>query len=418
MTDSPACLHCGTPLSGTDERCSGCGAPRPGVVSASGPAEGATWLLGATARAEEARPPAKATPPPAIETDGWQEVRRQLEEATQGEFEVQGELGRGGMAAIYRARDLALGRNVAIKVMAPGLLMGPGMVDRFRQEAVTIANLHHPNIVTIHTVRHAGHLHFFVMQVVEGGSLETLLARPDPLPISLIQVILYQVGTGLSYAHRHGVIHRDIKPANVLLDGDGNCILTDFGIAKVVSATNLTQTGSTIGTPSYMSPEQCRAGELSISSDQYSLGVVAYEMLAGKPPFAGTAFEIMQAHNSSAPPAIRKKRPDCPAELEAAVLRMLAKDPKERFPSVAEAIEAIGGYIPGPRDPIRQELARLVGSGTGGSQPSPAPAKPIPFRTTLQVPAETLPPSAIPASPAPASTSKRAKADGGPGPRS
>jgi serine/threonine-protein kinase len=205
------------------------------------------------------------------------------------------------------------------------------------------------------------------------------------------------------------VIHRDIKPANVLLDGEGNCILTDFGIAKVTAATNLTQTGSTIGTPSYMSPEQCRAGELSSSSDQYSLGVVAYEMLAGRTPFSGSAFEIMQAHNAASPASIGEHRPDCPEELESAVLRMLAKRPEDRFPSVAEAIEAIGGYIPGPRDPIRQELARLVESGAASSRPAPAPLKPTPFRTTLPAPA----PAAVASSEVPqssTSTPKRGKA--------
>ncbi len=332
--------------------------------------------------------PDGATPPPptpAEEVDGWLEVRHQLEEATRGEFEIVRELGRGGMAAVFLAQDLALGRNVAIKVMAPGLLLGQGMVDRFRQEAVTIANLHHPNIITIHTVRQAGTLHFFVMQVVDGGSLEGVLKGPDPLPVALVQTILYQLGTGLAHAHRQGVIHRDIKPANVLLDAEGNAILTDFGIAKVTTASNLTQTGSTIGTPAYMSPEQCRAAELSSASDQYSLGVVAYEMLLGEAPFAGSPFEIMQAHTSAPPPGICEQRKDCPPELEAAVLKMMAKDPAERFPSVAEAIEAVGGYLPGPRDPLRHELVRLVRPDTPEPTAGRTPLTPIPAKTPLPI---------------------------------
>lgn len=294
------------------------------------------------------------------------------------------------MAAVYLARDLALNRNVAIKVMAPGLLMGPGMVDRFRQEAVTVANLHHPNIVTIHTVRQAGSLHFFVMQVVDGAPLEEILERPEPIPVYLVQAILYQLGVGLAYAHRRGVIHRDIKPANVLMDQEGNAILTDFGIAKVTTASNLTQTGSTIGTPAYMSPEQCMARELSGASDQYSLGIVAYEMLTGHPPYSGSPFEIMQAHTSGTLPPIRDSRPDCPPELEAAVFRMLAKNPEDRFPDVAEAIEALGGYLPGPQDPIRADLARLVRKDGGGPLPEREPLRPTPGRAATPVPSSRV----------------------------
>jgi uncharacterized protein YjdB len=314
-----------------------------------------------------------------------------LEEVVKDEFEILRELGRGGMAAVYLARDLALGRNVAIKVMAPGLLMGQGMVDRFRQEAVTIANLHHPNIVTIHTVRQAGALHFFVMHVVEEGSLEDILKRSQKIPIFLVQTILYQLGVGLSYAHRRGIIHRDIKPANVLLDRDGNAILTDFGIAKVATASNLTQTGSTIGTPAYMSPEQCRATDLTNASDQYSLGVVAYEMLTGHPPFAGSPFEIMQAHTAVDPASIRDQRPDCPHELEAAVFRMMAKNPDERFKNVAEAIEAVGGYLPGPQDPIRADLARLVKPEDGTAFTDREPLRPTPGKAVTPTPPPSRP---------------------------
>ena len=355
MTEHSSCLNCGEGLQDGVTQCPACGVGQPERV------------------------------------DGWETVRLQLEEATRGEFEIQRELGRGGMAAVYLAREVALGRNVAVKVMAPGLLMGQGMVDRFRQEAVTVANLHHPNIITIHTVRQAQSLHFFVMELVDGGSLEDVLRRPEPISIAAIQAILYQVGTGLARAHSRGVIHRDIKPANVLLDGDGNAIVTDFGIAKVTTASNLTQTGFTVGTPSYMSPEQCLARELTGASDQYSLGVVAYEMLVGQPPFTGSPFEIMQAHASTPVPGIRDRRPECPPELEAAVFRMLAKDPADRFPSVAEAIEAVGGYLPGPRDPLRLELVRLVRSDTEAPTEVWSPVGPLPPRSPSPAPAVPVP---------------------------
>ncbi|MGD2122825.1 MAG: protein kinase [Gemmatimonadota bacterium] len=370
MNDSATCHNCGEGLHPDDDVCPSCGARRPDEDLATARAGWATQVMEEGGVGEEGGAEDAGVP------EAWPGVRRELEGATHGEFEVVRELGRGGMAAVYLARDLALDRPVAIKVMAPGLLLGPGMVERFRQEAVTIASLHHPNIVTIHTVRQAENLHFFVMQLVEGGSLEDLLRRPDPLSLDLTRSILFQVGTGLAYAHDNGVIHRDIKPGNVLLDLEGNAILTDFGIAKVRTTTNLTQTGSTIGTPQYMSPEQCLAGELSPASDQYSLGVLAYEMLTGRTPFSGTPFAIMQAHTSSAPADIRTYRPDCPEETSEAVLKMLAKDPSGRFPGVTEAIEAIGGHVPGPRDPLRQELAELVRGFSGRlSVPPPGPSR-------------------------------------------
>lgn len=396
MNAARRCASCGGALGPGDRACTHCGTPSP--VSPTGGPGGATWVLGQTPPPSEgeAAPPQEPAAPggdaaasPAsgeAEYDGWLAVRRQLEEATRGEFEILGELGRGGMARVYRARDLALDRNVAIKVMAPGLLLGEGTVERFRQEAVTVAKLDHPNIITIHTVREAGPLHYFVMQVVEGASLEALLERPGLMPVYLTQAILYQVGVGLAHAHRQRIIHRDIKPANVLLDPDGNAILTDFGIAKVATTTNLTQTGATIGTPAYMSPEQCRAAELTVASDQYSLGVVAYEMLTGRPPFAGSPFEVMQAHTATPPPSIREQRSECPAEVEAAVLRMLAKNPEDRFPTIAEAIESLGGHLPGPRDPIRADLAGLV-KGEGRLPVSTRePLKPTPSSPSEAVP--------------------------------
>jgi len=407
MTEAPSCRACGGKLERDDVYCPACGTHRPDEELAAQQTMGATRLFvprsGEAAASIAQCPSCRAPhhtdalfctqcghslkPEPA---DAWTDVRRQLEQATAGEFEIVSELGRGGMAAVYVAKDLSLGRNVAIKVMAPGLLMGEGMVARFRQEAVTIANLRHPNIITVHGVRQAGNLHFFIMQLVEGGSLDAVLKGTGPLAIALVQAILYQVGTGLAHAHAHGVVHRDIKPANVLLDGEGNAIVTDFGIAKAASAVHLTQTGSTLGTPSYMSPEQCLARELSGASDQYSLGIVAYEMLVGRPPFTGSPFEIMQAHTMGAVGPFRDLRPDCPPELEAAVLHMLARDPAERFPTVAEAIEAVGGYLPGPRDPLRLELARLVRPDAPAPPPGWKGLTPIPSQHPTPLPAAAV----------------------------
>src|SRR5947207_4284662 len=210
-----------------------------------------------------------------------------LRKATLGEYEVLAELGRGGMATVYLAHDLALDRKVAIKVLAPALLlMGEGMVERFKREARTAAALSHPHIIPIYAVKESPDLVYFVMKFVEGRSLESIVRAAGPLPLTLVRAVLYQAGEALGYAHRRGVVHRDVKPANIMLDTDGWVVVTDFGIAKVSETQGLTMTGATIGTPSYMSPEQCEAKrELSGASDQYSLGIVAYELLAGRLPF-------------------------------------------------------------------------------------------------------------------------------------
>jgi serine/threonine-protein kinase len=322
-----ACAHCHTPLQPEERFCSSCGTP---VGSG------------------------------AIDESPWAGIVSQLSAATLGEFEVTRELGRGGMAAVYLAHEIALNRLVAIKVMAPGLFLGPGMVDRFRQEAVTVANLSHPNIITIHGVRQIEDLHFLVMKFIEGRSVEAVLASHGPLPVAAVRAMLFHVGSGLAYAHRRGVIHRDVKPANILLDADGNSIVTDFGIAKLIESDGHTQTGTMVGTPSYMSPEQCVGNTLTWSSDLYSLGIVAYQLLTGTVPFTGNAFAVMQAHTMTPPPPIGTRRSDCPPDLEAAVLRMLAKDPVDRYASMADALNALGALPTGEGDPVRPLLGRLA----------------------------------------------------------
>src|SRR5262249_34553383 len=258
--------------------------------------------------------------------------------ATIGEFFIKRELGRGGMAAVYLAHDISLNRKVAIKVMSPGLMMGAGMVERVKQEAVTVANLNHPNIVTIHAVRPMGGLHFFVMKLVPGRSLERIIAESGPLSAPVTQAIVFQVGGALAYAHKRGVIHRDVKPGNILMDEDGNAVVTDFGIAKVRESPTFTMTGATVGTPAYMSPQQCWSRDVTGASDQYSLGIVAYEMLTGTPPFTGPTLGILRAHVEETPRPLLEVRPDCTPDLASGVARMLAKEPADRWPDIMQAV--------------------------------------------------------------------------------
>ena len=337
------CPSCNAAVSGESRYCPQCGA----AVSGVSPSMAGSWPPGATAQATAAHSP-------------WDAVIARLRTATLGEFDIGRELGRGGMAAVFLAHDLALNRKVAIKVMSPGLLMGAGMIERFRQEAVTIANLQHANIVTVHAVRQLEDLHFFVMQFIEGQSLEGVLRANRALALDVARPMLYQVGTALAYAHRRGVVHRDIKPGNILLSGDGDALVTDFGIAKVAEGPTQTVTGMVVGTPSYMSPEQCHAKELDGKSDQYSLGIVAYQMLAGHVPFTGSAFAIMNGHTSEPVPSLRAIVPDLPESVEEAIVRMLAKKPNERFPTIAEALQALQARPVGEDSPIRDEIVRLA----------------------------------------------------------
>jgi serine/threonine-protein kinase len=320
-----------------------------------------------------------------------------LREETLGEYEIQVELGRGGMATVYLAHDIALGRRVAIKVMSPALVE-EGVAERFRREARTAASLNHPHIIPIYTVRERPHLLYFVMKFIQGPSLDPILKRTGWLPIPMVELILAQAASALGYAHRRGVIHRDVKPANIMLDEDGWVVVTDFGIAKVSTATNLTMTGVTVGTPAYMSPEQCMGREVTGASDQYSLGVVAYQLITGQRPFNATsAMSMMYAHFNETPRPLRELRPDCPPELEAAVLRMLAKDAADRWASIDEAFGSI--HIT-PDDATRNSLAALVLSSSNASLTAEisTPTSPVPPAKRSSAPTvPTVPPPSVPA---------------------
>ena len=337
MTDTHNCSRCGTPIAPGAHFCPSCG------LDISG-SQGGVATVNVTS--------------PLLKPDALLEALRQ---AALGEYEVLAELGRGGMATVYLAHDIALDRKVAIKVMSPVLLSGEGMAERFKREARTAGQLSHPHIIPIYAVRESGGLLYFVMKFVEGRPLDSIIREVGPLPIPMVQTILQQVGSALGYAHRRGVIHRDIKPANIMIDSDGWAVVTDFGIAKVSQTPGLTVTGATVGTPSYMSPEQCAAKELDGASDQYSLGVVAYEMLSGKLPFvADSVMAVMYAHFNDPPPPIHLARADCPPQIAAAVMRMLEKEPNHRFPTSDAAVAAIGGPPLAPDDPIRTRMMTLA----------------------------------------------------------
>ncbi len=276
-------------------------------------------------------------------------LRHRLEEAVAGDFRIGQLLGRGGMGAVFQAHDPALDRSVAIKVTLPQLV-SPEAIERFRREARTVARLDHPNIVPVFAVREAAGLVFLVMRYVEGITLEARLRAGGALPVATAQSILSQVGSALAHAHDLGVVHRDVKPSNVMIGSDDWSVVTDFGLAKVHNVPELTATGTTVGTPSYMSPEQCADASITAASDQYSLGVMAYEMLTGTVPFrASTLAALVKLHMFDDPPPLDQVLPGCPPALCEAVTRMLAKRPDDRWPSIDHAVSHIGS-VAAPAD--------------------------------------------------------------------
>jgi len=345
VTDSAQCQQCGTEVAAGAQFCSKCGldvtAPLGGVDD--------TLAMTAVGGAEQAAAPIRAT------------LRQTLRDATTGEYEISNELGRGGMATVFLARDLSLDRKVAIKVMAPHLLEGEGMAERFKLEARTAAQLSHPHIIPIYAVKETAETLFFVMKFIEGRGLDEIIKKTGQLPIPMVKDILIKVGGALAYAHRRDVVHRDIKPANVMIDEEGTPVVTDYGIAKVAEMSGLTMTGTTIGTPSYMSPEQCEAKTVTGASDQYSLGVVAFEMLTGKLPFTGdSAVTIMYKHCHEELPPLQDFRPDCPPDVIETVTRMMAKDPADRWPTLDAAIQKLGTHTVSSLDPVRSQLMALA----------------------------------------------------------
>jgi serine/threonine protein kinase len=256
---------------------------------------------------------------------------------TLGQYKLEAPLGKGGMASVYRAYQASMDRYVAIKVMTPEIADDPNFVERFQREARTIGRLEHPHILPVIDFGVSDGIYYIVMRYMDGGSLDDRL-RQRRLRVDEIVHYLDQIASALDYAHQRGVIHRDLKPNNVLLDRANNCYLTDFGIARIEGTERkLTATGSVMGTPAYMSPEQAMGRSVDGRSDIYALGVMLYEMVTGRLPFtADTTAALIFQHVYELPPSARQFAPELPEAIDALFNRALAKTPEARHNTAQE----------------------------------------------------------------------------------
>jgi predicted Ser/Thr protein kinase len=324
------CPSCETPNAADARFCERCGA------ALAGPAE-TTQLI------DPAEASLVTSGDPVPVDDAQQKAlldlaRRELSE----DYDVEKEIGRGGMAVVYRANERDLRRSVALKVLPPGLALGASVVERFKREAQMAASLDHPNIIPIYRVGQTASMLYLAMRYVEGRSLDSLIAQQGALTVPAVISVLRSAVAALTYAHEHGIVHRDIKGANILIDTSGRVIVTDFGVARAIENASMTTTGSVIGTPYFMSPEACAGKVAGPQSDQYSLGVVVFQMLTGAVPFhAETLAAIMNHHMITPVPEITGVRKDVPVALIAVLKRMLMKDPAQRYGTTRELLVAV-----------------------------------------------------------------------------
>ena len=264
-------------------------------------------------------------------------------------YQLEELVGSGGMSSVFRARDTLLERNVALKILHAHYGKDEATVERFRREARAVAQLSHPNIVTVIDRGEADGRQFIVFEYVDGLTLKELVEERGPLPVREVVELAIGIARGLAFAHMSGLVHRDVKPQNVLLNGDGKPKVTDFGIARSIDVAGFTQTGTVLGTSHYMAPEQASGGRVDAQSDVYSLGAVLYELLTGEVPFDADSFvAVAMRHVHDPAPSVLERRPDCPLRLAAAVDRALAKDPIDRFPTMeafAAELEAVLGRL-------------------------------------------------------------------------
>jgi serine/threonine-protein kinase len=297
---------------------------------------------------ESAIPPDSPEPSPANppEQGGAEELVG--ESQMLGEFQLIRRLGQGGMAQVYLAEQTSLGRKVALKVLRPERVQTANNLKRFLTEATAAAALSHPNIVAVYLLGEHEGRNYIVQEYVSGGNLREFINRKGPPDVSRAVQILKQTASALQAAHAQGIVHRDIKPENILLTQQGDVKVADFGLAQLTlggERLNLTQEGVTMGTPLYMSPEQVSASQIDARSDLYSLGVTAYHLLSGKPPFAGkTSMAVAMAHVRQKPQPLQEQREDLPPVLCRIVHKLLAKDPKNRYQTAADLLRDLNRF--------------------------------------------------------------------------
>jgi eukaryotic-like serine/threonine-protein kinase len=288
-----------------------------------------------------------------------------------GRYELEKLVGSGGMSNVFRAHDRLLERTVALKILHEQYTRDEDYVERFRREARAVAQLTHPNIVTVIDRGEQEGRQFIVFEYIDGDNLKELSNR-GPLEVREAIRLTLQVGRALAFAHERGLVHRDVKPQNVLLNEDGQAKVTDFGIARSLDVQGVTQTGTVLGTSDYIAPEQARGQKVDPKTDIYSLGVVLYELLSGEVPFSGDNFvAVAMRHVNDPVPSVLDRRPDCPVRLALAVQRAMSKDPEDRFESMGDFAAELEAC-----------LAEIEGRGDeGATMIVPAPRRPRPRRS-------------------------------------
>lgn len=315
-------------------------------------------------------------------------------------YEIHKRVGRGGMADVFLAKDLLLDRQVAIKILFPEFAIDPNFVERFRREAQAAANLSHPNIVNVYDWGKYEGTYFIAMEYVQGRTLAEILKTNKTLTPKQAAEVASEVAAALGFAHEAGLAHRDIKPANILIGANGQVKVADFGIARAMNSateSNLTQAGSVMGTASYFSPEQAQGAQPDPRSDLYSLGVVMYEMVAGKPPFTGenpVAIAYKQVHDQPTP--LNKIVEGMPRPFEAIVAKLLAKDPKLRYPSAHALRDDLRRFRNGEQVQALVAAAARPGTPAAGTARPNGPTRAVDTTPTIVNPAPAAPPTAHP----------------------
>ncbi len=304
-----------------------------------------------------------------------------------GEYDVEHEIGRGGMAVVFKATELGLGRAVALKVLPPDLGLTVRAIERFKREARMVAELDHPNIIPVYRVGQFGGVLYIAMKFIEGRSLEAMVEAQGALPVPVVLYVLRGTTRALAYAHDRGIVHRDIKGANILIDRDGRLLVSDFGVALRAADVTLTVDGTVIGTPPFMSPEQCSGQRAGPQSDQYSVGIIAFQMLTGRVPFqADTLAGIMQHHFFTPVPDVRAARDDVPPGLVDVLHVALAKEPAARFPSTRDMLAAIEAVPFSEADRRESErVLRLLATGGAITKLETRALPPLPDSPTISM---------------------------------